>query len=38
MIEQWVIGKLNPLKGEKLIILADLQRMITVGNVNRSFS
>ena len=31
MIEQWVIDKLNPLKGEKLIILADPQRMIRAG-------
>jgi hypothetical protein len=28
MLEQWVIDQLNPLKGEKLIILADPQRMI----------
>jgi hypothetical protein len=31
MIEEWVIDKLNPLKGEKLIILADPQRMIRSG-------
>jgi len=31
MIEQWVINQLNPLKGEKLIILADPQRMIRAG-------
>jgi hypothetical protein len=31
MIEQWVIDQLNPLKGEKLIILADPQRMIRAG-------
>src|SRR5436190_18773355 len=31
MLEQWVIEKLNPLKGEKLIILADPQRMIRAG-------
>jgi hypothetical protein len=31
MLEQWVIGKLNPLKGEKLIIIADPQRMIRAG-------
>src|SRR5437868_4152723 len=31
MIEQWVIDKLNPLKGEKLIIVADPQRMIRAG-------
>jgi hypothetical protein len=31
MIEQWVIDRLNPLKGEKLIILADPQRMIRAG-------
>jgi len=31
MLEQWVIDKLNPLKGEKLIILADPQRMIRTG-------
>jgi len=31
MLEQWVIGKLNPLKVEKLIILADPQRMIRAG-------
>ena len=31
MIEQWVIDKLNPLKSETLIILADPQRMITAG-------
>ena len=27
-VEQWIIDKLTPLKGEKLIILADPQRMI----------
>src|SRR5208282_6075359 len=31
MLEQWVIDKLNSLKGEKLIILADPQRMIRAG-------
>lgn len=31
MLEQWVIDKLNLLKGEKLIILADPQRMIRAG-------
>ena len=31
MLEQWVIDKLNPLKGEKLIIMADPQRMIRAG-------
>src|SRR5271165_7674393 len=31
MIEQWVIEKLNPLKSETLIILADPQRMIRAG-------
>jgi hypothetical protein len=31
MIEQWVIDKLNPLKGERLIILADPRRMIRAG-------
>ena len=31
MIEQWVIDRLNPLKDEKLIILADPQRMIQAG-------
>jgi len=31
MIEQWVIDQLNPLKSEKLIILADPQRMIRSG-------
>jgi hypothetical protein len=31
MLEQWVIDQLNPLKGEKLIILADPQRMIRAG-------
>ena len=31
MIEQWVIDRLGPLKGEKLIILADPQRMIRAG-------
>ncbi len=31
MIEQWVIGKLNLLKGEKLTILADPQGMIRAG-------
>jgi hypothetical protein len=30
-LEQWVIDKLNPLKGQKLIILADPQRMIRAG-------
>src|SRR5437667_6627080 len=31
MLEQWVIDQLNPLKGEKLIILADPQRMSRLG-------
>src|SRR5260370_8161621 len=31
MIEQWVIDQLNPLPSEKLIILADPQRMIRAG-------
>ncbi len=31
MIEQWVIDRLNPLKREQLIILADPQRMIRAG-------
>lgn len=31
MIEQWVIDKLNPLTGEKLVIVADPQRMIRSG-------
>ena len=31
MLEQWVIDQLNPLKGEKLVILADPQRMIRAG-------
>jgi hypothetical protein len=31
MLEQWVIDQLNHVKGEKLIILADPQRMIRVG-------
>jgi PglZ domain len=31
MIERWVINQMNPLKGEKLIILADPQRMIRAG-------
>src|ERR1700726_4631118 len=31
MLEQWVIDRLNPLKGEKLVILADPQRMIRAG-------
>src|SRR5438034_5967653 len=31
MLEQWVIDKLNPLKGERLIIIADPQRMIRSG-------
>ena len=31
VIEQWFIEKLNPLKGEKLIIVADPQRMIRAG-------
>lgn len=31
MIEQWVIDRLNPLKSEKLLILADPQRMIRSG-------
>ena len=31
MLEQWVIDQLNPLKGEKLIIIADPQRMIRAG-------
>jgi len=28
MIEQWVIDRLNPLKGEKFVVLAALQRVI----------
>ena len=31
MIESWVIDRLNPLTSEKLIILADPQRMIRAG-------
>jgi len=31
MIEEWVIDKLSPLKGENLIILTDPQRMIRAG-------
>jgi hypothetical protein len=31
MLEQWVTDKLNPLKAEKLVILADPQRMIRSG-------
>jgi hypothetical protein len=31
MLEEWVIDKLNPLKSEKLVILADPQRMIRTG-------
>jgi len=31
MIDQWVIDRLDPLKGEKLIILADPQPMIRAG-------
>ena len=31
ILQQWVIDQLNPLKGEKLIILADPQRMIRAG-------
>src|SRR3990172_9217710 len=31
MIERWFIEKLNPLTGEKLIIVADPQRMIRAG-------
>ncbi|QQS46117.1 MAG: PglZ domain-containing protein [Acidobacteriota bacterium] len=31
MLEQWVIDRLNPLKSEKLIIIADPQRMIRAG-------
>jgi PglZ domain len=31
VLERWVIDKLNPLKREKLIILADPQRMIRAG-------
>ncbi|MCO6458530.1 MAG: PglZ domain-containing protein [Pirellulaceae bacterium] len=31
MLEPWVIDQLNPLQGEKLIILADPQRMIRAG-------
>ncbi len=30
-VEQWIIDKLTPLKGEKLIVLADPQRMIRAG-------
>ena len=33
MIEQWFIEKLSPLMGEKLIIVADPQRMIR-GNLH----
>ena len=31
MLEQWVIAQLTPLKSEKLIIIADPQRMIRAG-------
>jgi len=31
MLQQWVIDQLNPLKAERLIILADPQRMIPAG-------
>jgi hypothetical protein len=31
MLEKWIIDKLTPLKNEKLIILADPQRMIRSG-------
>lgn len=31
MIEQWVIDKISPLKAEKLILIADPQRMIRAG-------
>ncbi len=31
MIESWVIGQLNPLKGEPLIIVGDPRRMICAG-------
>ena len=31
MIEQWVIDRLNPLKSESLIILADPRRIIRAG-------
>ena len=31
MLEQWVIDRLDPLKGEALVILADPQRMIRAG-------
>ena len=31
MIESWVIDRLDPLKSEKLIVLADPQRMIRAG-------
>jgi hypothetical protein len=31
MLEQWVIEHLNPITGERLIILADPQRMIRAG-------
>ena len=31
MIEQWLIDRLNPLKSESLVILADPQRMIRAG-------
>jgi hypothetical protein len=31
ILQQWVIDQLNPLQGEKLIILADPQRMIRAG-------
>ena len=30
-VEQWIIDQLTPLKGEKLIIIADPQRMIRAG-------
>src|SRR5271157_6660423 len=31
MLEQWVIDRLDPLKGEALVMLADPQRMIRAG-------
>jgi hypothetical protein len=31
MLEKWVINRLDPLEAERLVILADLQRMIRAG-------
>ena len=31
MIESWVIDRLNPVKSESFVILADPQRMIRAG-------